>query len=361
MKITAVTVWKENLQLTRPYTIAYRTIDSVENVFLYLQLENGIGGIGAASPAKMVTGESMEMTHHILQERAEEILVGRDIRQFQSILKQIEQELPEFPAARAAIDIALYDAFAQYLDLPLGQLLGQVHQALPTSITIGIQSLEETMSDAVEKVGQGFRIIKLKTGREVYADIEVFAKLRENFGSDIKIRVDANQGYSLGDLLIFVEKTKHLDVEFIEQPFPATVLGRMDHLPETLRRKCAADESMQIPSDALKLATASKPFGIFNIKLMKCGGIRPALQIADVAQSAGIDLMWGCMDESIVSIAAALHAAYASPATRYLDLDGSLDLARDVVEGGFKLKDGMLYVTDKPGLGVSLLKEKNLP
>ena len=64
--------------------------------------------------------------------------------------------------------------------------------------------------------------------------------------------------------------------------------------------------------------------------------------------------MWGCNDESIVSISAALHLALASPATRYLDLDGSFDLARDVVSGGFILKDGYLYTNDKPGLGVEL-------
>ena len=72
-----------------------------------------------------------------------------------------------------------------------------------------------------------------------------------------------------------------------------------------------------------------------------------------MAQYAGIDLMWGCMDESTVSITAALHAALASPATRYLDLDGCLELERDVVQGGFVLKNGWLHTTNKPGLGVS--------
>jgi L-alanine-DL-glutamate epimerase-like enolase superfamily enzyme len=88
---------------------------------------------------------------------------------------------------------------------------------------------------------------------------------------------------------------------------------------------------------------------------MKCGGIYPALQIAVITHCAGIELMWGCNDESIVAISAALHAALASPATRYLDLDGSLDLARDLVKGGFVLQEGELSVTNKPGLGVTLL------
>jgi L-alanine-DL-glutamate epimerase-like enolase superfamily enzyme len=93
---------------------------------------------------------------------------------------------------------------------------------------------------------------------------------------------------------------------------------------------------------------------------MKCGGIAPGLQIAEIADLAGIDLMWGCMDESRIGIAAALHAALASPATRYLDLDGSLDLARDLVHGGFELVKGELSVTDQPGLGVKMIGDYGL-
>ena len=94
---------------------------------------------------------------------------------------------------------------------------------------------------------------------------------------------------------------------------------------------------------------------------MKCGGIWPALRIAAIAETAGVSLMWGCMDESRISIAAALHAAFASPATRYLDLDGSLDLARDVVSGGFTLENGVMRTLDVPGLGVRSVSTERSP
>ena len=83
-----------------------------------------------------------------------------------------------------------------------------------------------------------------------------------------------------------------------------------------------------------------------------CRGVTPARTMAEIATQAGIELMWGCMDESRASIAAALHTAYASPATRYLDLDGSFDLSSDPIEGGFDVRDGRLVLTDEPGLGV---------
>jgi L-alanine-DL-glutamate epimerase-like enolase superfamily enzyme len=106
------------------------------------------------------------------------------------------------------------------------------------------------------------------------------------------------------------------------------------------------------PKDALELIKPPRAAAIYNIKLMKCGGVSQGLKIADIALHEGIDLFWGCNDESIVSITAALHAAFACSNTKYIDLDGSLDLGRDAVSGGFILKDGYMTCSDKPGLGV---------
>ncbi|MEQ8809085.1 MAG: enolase C-terminal domain-like protein, partial [Imperialibacter sp.] len=122
--------------------------------------------------------------------------------------------------------------------------------------------------------------------------------------------------------------------------------------PDYVKNLVAADESLVGPADAFSLANNPKAAGIYNIKLMKCGGIQPAREIATIARQAGIDLMWGCNDESIISIAAGLHVACSCPHTKYIDLDGSLDLAKDVVSGGFTIKDGMMSLTDQPGLGV---------
>ena len=102
------------------------------------------------------------------------------------------------------------------------------------------------------------------------------------------------------------------------------------------------------------MIAAGPMYGIVNVKLMKCGGIAEALRMAQIAERAGLSLMWGCMDESVLGIAAALHAAYACPATRYLDLDGSLDLAEDPFIGGFLLDGDRMQILKRPGLGVRL-------
>jgi L-alanine-DL-glutamate epimerase-like enolase superfamily enzyme len=281
--------------------------------------------------------------------------MNSDLRLYRTVLKQLAPVMKDTPAALAAVDIALHDLVSQFLQIPLADMLGRVHQSLPTSITIGIMGVEETLAEAEEYQGMGFEILKVKIGHELAEDIERLAKLREKFGSRIRIRVDANQGYSLDQYRTFCQQVRLLDLEFVEQPLAASNIRDMRALPRPLRQWTAADESLLGPASAVNYLGAPRPFGIFTIKLMKCGGVAPALDIASMADHAGIELMWGCNDESIVSISAALHAALACPATRYLDLDGSLDLARDVVSGGFKLKNGRMTVHDHPGLGVTRL------
>lgn len=357
MKISKISFWAEKLALTRPYTIAYERIESVQNLFVHLQAEDGSVGLGVASPAEEVTGEGVQECRQALIDHLEDLLLGTDIRHLKTRLRDIEKAMPAAPAARAAIDTALHDLWAKHLGLPLVDLLGRVHRSLPTSITIGIESVEEALEEAAEYMGRGFRILKVKIGRSMEEDVERLHRLRQEMGREIIIRVDANQGYSVDQFENFLKQTASLELEFIEQPLEARDLEGMRRLPEAVRKKVAADESLLDARDALICLAPPRPFGIYNIKLMKCGGIAPAMQIAEIAHLAGIDLMWGCMDESIVGIAAALHAALASPATRYLDLDGHLDLARDLVTGGFVLQDGELGVTDNPGLGVTLLAD----
>jgi L-alanine-DL-glutamate epimerase-like enolase superfamily enzyme len=206
--------------------------------------------------------------------------------------------------------LLIYDALTKYLDIPLVKFLGQKIKSLPTSNTIGIKNVADTLKEAKEYDQRGFKILKVKLGIDPEEDIERMVKLREEFGKRMVIRIDANQGYTSKQTIDFYNRTKHLDIELIEQPLPAKAIDEIKALPEEIRTIIAADESLLSPSDALTLITPPKASGIFNIKLMKCGGVNQALKIADLALNAKVDLFWGCNDESIVSITAALHAAF---------------------------------------------------
>lgn len=351
MKIIAIRVYRKNIPLTNPYTIAFTSTDVAENVFLELELENGIVGMGAAAASEFVIGEKIEETLSNLQSEIVEKWLGRDIRHFRRIIQEAKAAFLPYPATQTAIDIALHDAFGKYLGIPVVDFYGRHHRTLPTSVTIGIKSVEETLEDAKMYKAQGFRILKVKTGLNLEQDIERCVKLRESFGDYFKVRVDGNQGYDAARTQTFYEATRDLGLELIEQPMPVGTEDQMRQLPAEIRRQLACDESLKNINSAIELVREPKACGIFNIKLMKCGGLLGAFEIATVAQASATDLFWGCFDESIISISAALHAAFACPNTRYIDLDGSFDLAEDIVRGGFILENGEMRPTDGPGFG----------
>jgi L-alanine-DL-glutamate epimerase-like enolase superfamily enzyme len=358
LKISAVRSWQESVALLKPYEIASMRIDSVELIFVQIQTDQGAYGLGSASPAEDVTGERPDDCAAALSDNNLRWLVGSDPRLLDDIGLQLQESHPDTPAARAAVDMALFDLIARKHGVPLVDVLGRCHEALPTSVTVGISSVEESIADAGQYIGNGFRCLKVKTGRSFEEDRERLQKLRERFGPEIRIRIDGNEGCTVDETCQLGALAEELDLELIEQPLPARAIDEMRSLPLGVRRIIAADESLRDVTHARELAIEPAACGIFNIKLMKCGGILPARAIAHVARNAGIDLMWGCNDESVVSITAALHAAYACPHTRYLDLDGSFDLSRDPFKGGFTIDDGgCLRPLDQPGLGVELIDD----
>jgi L-alanine-DL-glutamate epimerase-like enolase superfamily enzyme len=344
MKLERIESWTERVPLTRPYTIAYERVESVE--LACVRIRGGKhAGLGCAAPIREVTGESFADCWSALGACEDAVLRGAEF----------PPAFARCPAARAAIDMALHDLRARAAGRPLVELLGREHTELPTSITIGIKdSAAEVLAEAEEYVGRGFRCLKVKIGRALEEDLERLRKLRERFGARVRLRIDANQGYRATDLARLFAALDELDLEFVEQPLPPTHDPELRQLAASQRARLALDESLLSPADAVRLVTPAPLCGIFNIKLMKCGGITPALAIARTAEEHGLALMWGCSDESCIGIAAALHAAFASRATKYLDLDGHLDLARDPARGGFTIREGVMRLTGEPGLGVEL-------
>jgi L-alanine-DL-glutamate epimerase-like enolase superfamily enzyme len=351
MRIEAVEVWREHLPLTKPYTISRETIADVELFFVRIHTP-GLSGAGCASPAVEVTGESPASCRSAL-DAAAHLLVGEEAHAVGRLARRLERELPAAPAARAACDMALWDLLGKHLGTPVVELLGRAHEALPTSVTIGIQPADEAVAAARDYVAQGFRALKVKLGKDVGEDTDRLRRIRAAVGSGVALRTDPNAGYDADSLRRYLAETAELAIQFCEQPVPRGGEGAFKGLDAHSRAWLAADESVHDLADAGQLLREPRPYGIFNLKLMKCGGISPAQRIAHLAEGAGIELMWGCNDESRISIAAALHVALAAPATRYLDLDGSFDLARDLASGGFVLEDGRLRTAPGPGLGVA--------
>ena len=352
MKIKSIVAFLERIPLEQPYTIAYQEIVDTEIIYLIITLENGIEGFGAANPFAEVTGESPATALHHLQSDFIQQLVGREIEDYVAIIKESSLHFDHLPGTLAALDIALHDTYCKLYNKRVVDLYGQQIISLPTSITIGIKESKAMLEDAHQFYAKGFRILKVKTGINVEADIERVHYLSEAVGNKMRIRVDANAGYTLPQLKQFISATAQLNIELIEQPMPVGNEHLLAGLPFSTVEHLVADESLTDLITAKKLAQQPLPYGVFNIKLMKAGGLLAAKNIAEIAATQQIKLFWGCNDESIISIAAALHIAYACSNTRYLDLDGSFEVIEQLVSGGFEVIDGSMFIVGNSGLGI---------
>jgi L-Ala-D/L-Glu epimerase len=350
VRITRVEVWRVDMRLGEPYTIAYETLERATNVFVRLDVDRGPSGYGCAAPDPVVTGETPESVLAALGDVAEPVLRGADPLRRSVILERLAKLLPHATAARAAVDMALHDLFGKVAGQPVYRMFGGFRDRMRTSVTIGILPADETVRRAQERVKERFRALKLKGGQDPLEDAERVLLVREAVGPGIELRFDANQGYTVEGSLRFVELTRPAKLELLEQPTPRGEPDLMGRVVAQAPIPVMADESLMGLRDAFRIARR-RLADMVNVKLMKAGGIDTALQINAVARSARLEVMVGCMDEAALGIAAGLHFALARPNVVYADLDGHLGLEGDPTAGGVLLKNGLLAPTGRPGLG----------
>ncbi len=298
----------------------------------------GIVGRGEAAPI-YYRGETIASALDFLATAAPP-LVGDD----PFALEEIEERLEDVDgeaAGKAALDAALHDWIGRRLGMPLWRLLGLSPTAPPTSYTIGIDSVEGTRDRA--RRAREFRALKVKVGGT--DDLERVEAVRAE--SDAPLRVDANEGWTVEGARELMPELIRLEVEFVEQPFPAADVDAFNALKEL--HPCLpiiVDEGCHDLSD---VAPAARYADGINVKLAKSGGVREAVRMIHAARALDLRVMLGCMVESQLGVAPA--AAIASLAD-WVDLDGPLLLA-DEPFTGLRFEDGRVLPSDQPGLGVA--------
>jgi len=332
------------IPLRKPFKIAFETMDTYRGVIVKICTEEYCG-YGEAAPAPRITGDTVESTVAALQ-RFKPLVIGSNPVKIGKIMDTLNSSLLGSPSAKAAIDFALYDILAQKMDVPLKDLLGGKKDKIETSLTVDIGDLNYTLQHARKLLNEGARVLKVKIGLNPGEDVERIRAIRKM--TDAKIRVDGNQGYTLKRAMKVLREIERYEIEFAEQPIPASEIDNLKILRESVEIPIIADESVHNSLDVLRLI--GKVDGI-NIKLMKSGGIYEAMRMASVARAAGMKIMVGCMIETKVGIAAGTHFALGIGAD-YADLDGYWDLTKQPYEG-VEFRDGYNYVSDRPGLGLS--------
>jgi len=332
-----------------PLTISRGTTAQTVNVWARVEAD-GVEGWGEASPFGI--GDFRQSTEAIQEDlqKAESLLAPLHPLERERI-EQVLIENEVRSAARAAVDMALWDWLGKRTGLPVWRVLGLSREAIvPTSVTIGINPPEvarQRTRDWLELTNAKSLKIKLGNPAGIEADQAMFEAILQEVPQGVALRVDANGGWSLQDALTMCRWLAERGVEYVEQPLPR---GAEDELPALYRESplpIFVDESCFDKRDVVKLA--DRVHGI-NIKLMKCGGLSEAIRMVHTARALGLQVMYGCYSDSSLSISAAAQIA---PLADHLDLDSHLNLLDDPFIGA-ELCEGRVLLNDAPGLGVRL-------
>jgi L-alanine-DL-glutamate epimerase-like enolase superfamily enzyme len=251
----------------------------------------------------------------------------------------LSSELKDDYFSLCALDCAYWDYYAKSQNRTIRSYFVNKFRELPLSnFTIGIDTVE-IMIQKMKKTP--WPIYKIKLGTE--HDVDIVSELRKN--TDAIFRIDANCAWGVQETLDNAVELKELGVEFLEQPLQANNWEGMKILKEQCVLPIIADESCQRFED---VEPCAEVFDGINLKLMKCGGITPALRMIELARSKGIKVMAGCMTESSVGISNLVQIA---PFLDYIDADGALLLKEDIAEGA-TLDYGKIIYSESPGSGV---------
>lgn len=288
---------------------------------LTLCTDTGHCGIGECVAVPYVTGETHEMTLARLNMIGQET-IGKPALRHQSVLQAVAPLLAEGPAARAAIEMALWDLRAQMTGQSLWHLFGGAVAEVETDVTLPLVS--DAIDRATAYAAAGFRTFKVKVGRaDVAADVEVLQRVRDAVPSAV-FRIDANQAYTPRQALDLSARlvSAGLRVELLEQPVDRGDLAGLDLVARESAVPIVADEAVLTPADAFRVFSRTAVHGL-NVKLMK-SGVSGALDIIAIARAAGRKLMMGCMLEPPRGIGFALSLAAGTGAFDYYDLDGHM-------------------------------------
>jgi len=348
--ISKIEVHPVRLEYSRPFTTALDTSEESHNIVVKITTDHGTIGWGEASPSPRITHETAETVLDALNKICPK-LIGRNPLEVERLIEVIDRTVTDNTSAKASIDIAVHDLLGKNAKMPIHRLLGGYRRKVETDYTLGIRKTEETLVEAAEAVEAGFRILKVKVGIDPKEDVERIRRIRGAVGDEIRIRIDANQGWSVRRATETLRRLKRFDLEFVEQPVKANDIKGLSQVKRTSPIPVMADESVHTPEDAITVAKA-EAVDLINIKLMKSGGIWKARKIAAIAEAANIPCMIGCMGESNIGITAAVQLATATKNIQFADLDSDLMLKQKLVKtGGAGYDDGFRIPQESTGLG----------
>jgi muconate cycloisomerase len=343
------------LPLKKPMKMAGVNITHAQNVLVRIEAKDGTVGWGEAASAPTMTGDTLGGLVAAVRDHLAPLLVGEDAWGRPALTRRMKAALVGNSGAHSAVEMALLDLAGRAAKVPLIELVGSaVRDGVAPMWLLGNKMTEEDIAEAHEREAAGFDFFKLKVGvKPLAAEIEGTRALRAALGPDVPLCADANCGFSIDTARRYLDGTRAADLLFLEQPLEAADLDGFAALARNAPVPLGVDEGIHSLADIDAHARAGA--GGVSLKLIKLGGIGPAIEAAHLCQRLGLKVnVASKIAESSIASAALLHLACAIPQSDWGVSLTHFYLAEDLVKRPLPLGDGMVARPTGPGLGVEV-------
>lgn len=363
LRIDRVETVVVDVPLRRPHRFARASMDAQPVLYVYVRAAGGVTGVGeGVVPAgPWWGGESVETMQLIVERYVAPVLLGRRVDDLHAILQDVTDVVAANLFAKAAVEVALHDAWARGLGVPVHTLLGGLARtSIPVTWALGTEPAPVVVEEALGKLDAGLHhSFKLKMGaQDPVDDVDRICAVAEKLAGVAGVRVDLNARWDRLTALTHLPRLADAGVEMIEQPVPGTEIEALAEINAALPIPVMADETLRTPADAIRIARL-RAADILAVKTTKCGGLRASMEIAAIGAAAGIPTHAATSIESPIGTAASLQFACAAPGVTWgSELFGPLLMAEEMLIEPLRYSDGHLHLPEGPGLGVELDPDK---
>lgn len=340
--------WKISLGSRHPH-------DKTSVIFVRVDTDEGLFGIGVSSPGlKVVSGETeayhLDLINHLLGPA----LLGADPLEMESIHLNLDSTAAKAERAKAAIDLALYDLVGKALKVPVNKLIGGiVNESVRVTRLMGLYEPREMAERTKAIVREGYTALKLKVGTTLREDVERVQRVRDAVGPDVIITIDFNQACTPKEAIERLNKMEPFHVTLVEQPVRKEDFSGMAFVRQHVQPLVMADECVNTPAEALRVIESGAA-DVISLKFPKMGGLFKCKKVGAICEAAGIEYLVGTAPGNRLSAAANVHLASSlKDLTLPCEL-GEFERYLNDPCSGLEIKNGYLKAPEKPGLGVEV-------
>ena len=354
-KIKEIRTWKTWLRRAVAWKTARYTKGDIEAAVIQITDENGLSGYGYV-PAMLLEGESGPSAQILLNTVLKPIILRPEIAGVQPLIKELDMQLPLNFQLKFAVEEALLDLQGKQKGVPVYDLIGGLSRRdVPVMRILGLKSAKETAEEACSYIAKGYTHLKMKVGADETRDVECMQAVREAVGKDIIIAADANRSYAgeVRKAIRIINKLEKFGLDGMEQPVGRDDYKGMAFVRQRVSCPIFADEGVLTVADAVRYIDA-EAMDVVSLKLWKVGGFTKAREIAALCRAHHIPCHIGSTPGSQLLEAGQLQFAASVPD---LCMGAEIDMFTSFTEdpaSGLEVKNGVLTVTDAPGLGINI-------